>query len=464
MNEDQITQQDLQELLARIGGQNPLEDASSIPSTPFTPSELEAPSSPSEDAPAVVNTPLVAPPDYSRFRVSRRTDWRSILPASPTLLEATTYVFERTVFLPNPSLFGPIAISYFLIPSAMANTCPLLIFHGVKGSGKSQGGQVAALIHGKLDEIKGSASTFAALRNALDSSRWLDSEKRMEVNSILIIDDIKESFFSSSPDRYNMVRSGTYRDTDRITLASKDKTGENLEFRCFGPKILSTVEQFWSQQKYSELLRRIIVIPCKPWELFTPDEKRESLEHLGVESLDVRQKMNLRGINWVGFENLFRDFWENESNCYTYANWVQELVDGSVSIPDIISGEKWDMSIDLLATGLTVGVWESAQQAVDHMARYWTWFNESIERGFSNTHRVLREFMSHQLEQAHAVNEKVGSVIMPLAADCSKVREYILTCNKSGMLDRGISNPEIAAIMADIGYRQEGQNWVPMID
>ena len=146
--------------------------------------------------------------------------------------------------------------------------------YGQSGSGKTTLAKIAKHLHGV--SFNSSSDTFAGIRNSLDKRRigyveipFADDEsgrtcsKQIERNTCMVrAVDVDASVFINSPDLYRLFKFGYDRSTDKITLSSKE-TGVNLEFRCFCPKVFSTISPLHLDDRFRELKRRLIVIPCK---------------------------------------------------------------------------------------------------------------------------------------------------------------------------------------------------------
>jgi energy-coupling factor transporter ATP-binding protein EcfA2 len=158
------------------------------------------------------------------------------------------------------------------LPSALCRVVPYLFLHGQSGSGKSTIAKIASYLHGI--SINSSSDTFAGIRNSLndrrnsaieiasDDPKYPSVYRVVERNTCMVWDDIDSSVFSNSPDLYRLFKFGYDRSTDKITLSSKE-VGENLEFRCFCPKVFSSISPLHLNDRFKELKRRLIVIPCK---------------------------------------------------------------------------------------------------------------------------------------------------------------------------------------------------------
>jgi hypothetical protein len=211
--------------------------------------------------------------------------WREIYDEESTLPVNLLCILQEAVFLPHD--FYDLVAAYFLLPSALCNVVPYLFLHGQSGSGKSTLAKVAKHLHGVT--FNSSSDTFAGIRNSLDKRRitWVEIpfpdepdrtyNKEVEKNTCMVWDDVDASVFINSPDLYRLFKFGYDRSTDKITLSSKE-VGQNLEFRCFCPKVFSTISPLHLDDRFRELKRRLIVIPCKRVE----ELSEERLAEIGI--------------------------------------------------------------------------------------------------------------------------------------------------------------------------------------
>ena len=229
------------------------------------------------------------PYDYSSLTKSQdgiSNTWREIYVASQPLSWNLLSILEQTILLPHD--FYDIITAYFLLPSALCRVVPYLFLHGQSGSGKSTVAKIASYLHGIA--INSSSDTFAGIRNSLDARRkgcvelphptvpGQTYKKEVERNTCMVWDDINAQTFTSQPNLYNMLKFGTDRSTSKIILSSSD-VGTNLEFDCFCPKIFSSITPLHLDDRFRELKRRLIVIPCSRVEELT-DERKEKLGEL----------------------------------------------------------------------------------------------------------------------------------------------------------------------------------------
>jgi energy-coupling factor transporter ATP-binding protein EcfA2 len=376
--------------------------------------------------------------------------WREIYDEESTLPVNLLCILQSSIFLPHD--FYDIIAAYFLLPSALCNVVPYLLLHGQSGSGKSTLAKVAKHLHGV--SFNSSSDTFAGIRNSLDKRRttWVElplpSEpertytKQVEKNTCMVWDDVDASVFINSPDLYRLFKFGYDRSTDKITLSSKE-IGQNLEFRCFCPKVFSTISPLHLDDRFRELKRRLIVIPCKRVE----DLPEERLNELGL-SLDSWQSklLNLDAYDWSGFSDEFQKYWDLEK-AQAFIETRRELTSSKVGL----SSQQLAVSVDLLTTGIATELWENPQQAVDRLKTYWKWFKSETEGG-SSFGQLLINYLNAEAKNA---NLSGRSLVIPY----SDLRYQIKIWVEMGWVMEAPKGKEVSELMYDNGWRFKEGNW-----
>lgn len=405
--------------------------------------------------------------DFSQFRNESGESWRDVYDEELSLADNLKQMIHESVILPKARLQVPIAVAYMLIPSAMATCVPNLFCTGQKGTGKSSIGYIAAGLHyGKLNgNVLGSGSTFASTRNHIQKIRFHNDSS--EMNCCLVWDDLKAQTLADEK-LYAMIRSGYNRASDLVTIAGGE-LGENIEFYTFCPKILSSIEPFFAQHKFSELARRVIVIKFKKFEHFTPEEKAEAeLDS----TFDIKDRFVPETANWEGFELKLFNFWRDLDNLKHYQELKKACTKRgkkSFTIPKSIEGENWTVSIDLICTGVVTGVWDSLAEAINHMGEYWEWFRDNVQSSLGATQKVLAAFIEEQTRGILIANPALiaqGQDPIPLQINPELIRNHLNYVQSKGWLDSSIRPQDVAQVMADLGWKQElvkgAIYWVPL--
>lgn len=394
------------------------------------------------------------PFDYSEILTGDEDEgtWRDIYDDDLTLPENLLSILQKTVFLPHD--FYDIIAAYYLLPSALCKVIPYLFFYGQSGSGKSTVAKLASLLHGI--PINSSADTFASIRNSLNKRKKTTLEipapedshfqceyKKVERNTCMVWDDIKVNTFTSNSDLYNMFRCGYDRSTERMTI-SGDERGTNLVFKCFCPKIFSSITPLHLDDRLRELKRRLIVIPCKRVE----DLSSERQVELGIVSGNWQHKLvDLDDYDWTGLANEFDALWDLDlAKCfYDIRKVLAKSAKG-------LTSQQRKISLDLLACGLVTNIWSDEQEAVDKLRFYWDWHQKETE-GNASLGQYLKEFVRQ--ESQNAINGGTS-----LGIYTSQLRYQINIWYEKGWIMEKPKPNQIKELMLDLGLRLHRGKWV----
>lgn len=393
------------------------------------------------------------PYDYSTLFASEdgiSGTWREVYNDNLSLPQNVLNILKQSIFLPHD--FYDIVAAYCLLPSALCRVIPYLFFYGQSGSGKSTTAKLASYVHGVT--IDSSGSTFAAIRNSLDQRRqgWTEVHdgdvesrpynKAVERNTCMIWDDIDASVFTNSPDLYRMFKFGYDRRTDKIIISSKE-VGENLEFHCFCPKIFSSISPLHLDDRFRELKRRLIVIPCKRVEELSENRKDE----LGITKDDWQSKLiDIDAYNWKGLNLEFDKFWDLDvaSSFLSYREILGKTTKG-------LNSQQRAISLDLLACGIATGIWSDDNVAVQKIKSYWNWFGNETEKN-AGLGQLLKEYLKAEERNALA-NNNIAQVSV------QQLRYQIDSWVNQGWLLEKPKTKEVKEIMLDLGMRLQKGIW-----
>jgi hypothetical protein len=394
------------------------------------------------------------------FYKQEMDSWEEFWNDELSLYENVSHILSQAILLPQKDLMIPIVATYILIPSKWARILPILFSWGGKGSGKSTTAIFAAKLHG-IDYTFSATDTFSAIRNALDSMRWLqadeDEEKLEQEGAILPWDNIHAGTFKKDERIYQMMLFGYSRASDRISIAQPD--GTNREFHVFSPKIISSIDDLHINPDFEELHRRLIVIPHKSFDEFTAEEKRQ------YEYFDIHtDRIDLDSIHWDGIENKFFGFWNNPDNCKLYAKYRTILTKkGKKDFKHNMKSEQWIISVDLIVTGLIVGTWKSIPEAINHMDEYWNFANNNIFNQLSATIEHLETFINDEIGEQKKLNsqvEEAGRKGMNLVIAPQKLKTRLAFHHSRGELDIIPNQKEVINLMSRLGWRLTSKGWV----
>ncbi len=392
------------------------------------------------------------------FYKQEMDSWLELWDESLSLYGNVASILGQTVLFPQRNLMLPIVATYLLIPSKWARVLPILFSWGGKGSGKSTTAILAAKLHG-INSTFSATDTFSAIRNALDSMRWIDPiEKDLEKEgAILPWDNIHAGTLKKDERIYQMLLFGYSRASDKISIAQPD--GTNREFYVFSPKIISSVDDIHLNPDFEELQRRLIVIPHKSWEQFTPEEKKP------YEDFDIfTDRIDLDSIHWDGIQDEYLRFWNDAENCKLYAKYRAILTKkGKKDFKHHMKSEQWLVSIDVIVTGLVTGAWRTIDEAIAHLDEYWRFANRNIFNQSTATIEHLETFIDEEVGTQRQLNkqmEEAGKKGILLIISPEKLKQRLEYHHKRGELDVYPSQERIIQLMGRLGWRLTQKGWM----
>ncbi|MCC3422333.1 MAG: hypothetical protein JGK28_31820, partial [Microcoleus sp. PH2017_07_MST_O_A] len=186
----------------------------------------------------------------------------------------------------------------------------------------------------------------------------------------------------------------------------------NIEFRTFCPKLFTSVWQIESK----ELLRRTLVIRTK-------------------KTKDLENTVELDAINWSVPAAEIRNFWEQPINWHEFAATRKQL---QASQKPRHSKEYWTLLRDLLATGVTTGVWHGIESAISEVA---DWLDISTKKRIQIVDSVIIEAIEQYCGKKRS-DWGVLSSIINLDIPPKIIKQGIDSAVSDGILER----PKLAAV------------------
>ena len=393
------------------------------------------------------------PYDYSQLLKTEdgvSNGWEQVYNYDLSYPENILSLTKRMVYLPQD--FYDLIASYLILPSALSNIVPYLFLYGQSGSGKTTVAKFACAIHG----IKTSSptDTFAGLRNIIDQRRYgyaevnLDDEpertfnKRVEVNTHMVWEDIDYNVFTQNPDLYRLYKIGYDRNTDLVTISGKEP-GTLMEFRTFCPKTFSSISPLHLDDRFRELKRRLIVIPFLRVEELPEKRKTE----LGITDDNYHSNLvNVDAYDWRGFDQELDAFWDMDmASAYIQTRSIlYKTVKG-------LNSQQRAISIDLLTTGIVSGIWKDEDEALNRLREYWKWFKSETEQS-TGLGQLLKEYLKQQEANASAAG-------LPSAVAVSELRRQLdIWYDQRWILER----PKVSStkeLMLDLGWKVHKGVW-----
>lgn len=380
--------------------------------------------------------------------------WNTLWDYDQTPYSNLKSIVSTLALIPNYELLAPIICSYLFQPTRPAKCLPILCSYGKPGSGKSNLAYLAAILRG-LKQTFTSIDTFSSVRNALDLFRYYHPEDRTreKEGAIICWDNFSAEIMRLDVKVYQMLLVGYHIRSAQMMTAGV--AGLVYRFNTFAPKILSTIDPLQAMPEFSELHRRLWVIPHKKYEEFTNSEKLEN----DCESFFER-KIEFEGINWNGINALFLNYW-GKDNCRKYAQYRSYLSEKtnkqSLDIPAILQGSKWDVCVDPIVTGLVIGAFDTPQNAIYHIAKYYEFLSIDVEQNHGTAIEYLKEFIAseHALNGTRKLIQEGNFFVDPATA-----KSYLETLSKLGKINEQVTPKKIQEWFDFCGYQLTTKGWI----
>jgi len=396
--------------------------------------------------------------DPRKIYADELQSWKDFWDNKNSLFENVENIISQAIFLPNKSL-TKLATLYCLLPTKWSKVVPILLSYGMRGSGKSTIAILANSLHGYSQPFA-PTDTFASLRNSLNSRRWIDPDSQTweREGCLMAWDNIYIDTLLGDQKVYQMILGGYNRMTSKIQIANND--GTNLSFDVYCPKIISSVDPIHLHPSMSELQRRLIVIPHKPFDKFT------KLEKLQYEGLDIiSDKIDIDSVSWLGMSDQFYKFWD-DSTGIIYAKKRSSLTkkgNQKTKLPKHFTGERWTISVDLITTGLITGCFKSDKEAIDYFSEYWELADKSIFGDASPLLDHLRQFIKDEAEfkiKENVTLEAMGMETLPVKIEPSKLKARVKQLTDEGALETNPKQELVLQAMLQLGWKLSEKGWV----
>lgn len=360
-------------------------------------------------------------------------------------------LLTRSVLLPRADFQLPIAATYLMAPSVFCNRIPILVSQGGSGTGKSTLAHLACGIHSS--EPLGAGSTFPSIRNQIRNSRFYDPDSgsrgtKNEKNCCLAWEDINSaSLRAFDGNIFNLLKLGVDR-KGKISIANMG--GSNSEFEVFSPKLISSIHPFYAEHDFREIIRRIIVIEHKKYNLFSTGDHSSAQEDLSPDDL-----IDLGELDWSGCKSAFDTFWLSKHNANEFARVKRSITKSkSVKFPSAY----FQISKDLIATGVVCGFFSSVTNAVVHFSEYFEWHQLRIESQATGAEMLMRSFIEQKQKLYEATYERAVAsgtqeYLDPLRLDPKEIKEFLENKSRDGELDINATPRERNYVMESLGWR-----------
>lgn len=387
--------------------------------------------------------------DPSQLYTEALDSYETLWNTQASLWDNFKALLDSSIALPDHEIQSPVVIAYSLANQKWAKTLPILFLYGKEGSAKTQIIKLNKALH--QSTIYGVDCTFASIRNELQAMKWLEKDEERELHrdgAMLLFDNIYPDTFLRDEKLLAMMLRSYESANDVVTIAGP--MGENIVFRTFTSKIMSSVQSFAPIHSLRELNRRMLTIRTKALRDMKPDE----LTHVPDDILDL-DSINFEGLNWE-----YTKFWNDVIVCNSYVQNRKQLTRSNSSankyLKSVVTEEKAKIVVDLICTGMVTGGFTSLEHGIDTFGAYFDLHAKRTAGDMPASIEIFKKFIEdYCLLRGDLAKEIPVGEIKSIADDL----------NDNWKAEKRISQKEITEIMASLGWTLDGPRkvWVPVI-
>jgi hypothetical protein len=354
-------------------------------------------------------------------------DWKDLVNPQDSLVNQFLSIGKRCVALPDADMQWPLIAAFVMSNPKWCQCLPALFLYGKEGSGKSQLGTLIAEF--RESEIFNAKSSPTSVRNSLHERKYIpDTEESQEQDgAMLFIDNVYiNTFLNPSQDLLTQIFLGGYKKkTDTVSIAIPG-AGGNKRFRTFANRVISSVDPIHASYELRELARRLVLV------------KLQKLEDIKDCDFNLETALNVEKINFEGFFDSYWEFWNKPST-------INDLIISHKSIarrPSKFPSDRWEQFKDLIATGLTCGLWKEKGEAIDYCLSYLEWMSN-----FLSEKTQLEQFLDSWIN---------GIALVSQSSITSKIAEW----KESGAIYQKPRQRELDSAMLKLGYKLDRDVWI----
>lgn len=392
--------------------------------------------------------------DWDTFELEDSNHWSLYYDSNLGYGQNFIAFLNRSIALKNESVYSPVIASYAICNSKATKTMPILFVTGSSGTGKSLIGYLIAAFRESHDNIIGSSTTFAGIRNQLQHCRWHDHTTPLntalsnEKPYLMVWADIKESSFKGQDDKmYSLFRNGCYRSEEKIYISSGD--GSNIPFYVYGQKIVSSIENFFLKPQWSELHRRCLFVKTLHFDALDPDY---------IAEFNTREYLDPTTISWKNIEVKFLEHWTQDrlkhiQSCYKSKNRMIKSLTNQYGL----SAHQAAISFDLIVAGYVSDLFDNLDHCMTIWGDYWRFIVSEINEVIKPVlQQVLEQVISTHTNYQVQQNQKLitlgrEDLIEPPTIDPKIIKQSLEQAKNDGVL-LFYRNTEVTETMSLLGF------------
>lgn len=356
-----------------------------------------------------------------------------------SLGEQVEAILRSVAILPYDSIQMPIITSFITSPVTLMSSAGILFLWGSSGTGKSQISTVAAELWSTTP--MNANSTFASIRNKIQSERFWDIECKFEKNFILVWEDITPNLLIEDERMLSLFKI-LNRKNSLISISSQTP-GVNMVFNGFALKVINSIHPLWTFWELNELKRRMFPIHFKSRNAMTASEYHGDI--------DVSDLLDIEDMNINKYSSQVSNFWRDIGNCTRFNECKKALQKQKKDI------KNPKLSLDVIATHSVI--YESdINNSINVFNTYWDFVDKYIFSVSSGTEQFLDSFIENSIMTKTKQNEQaINAGCFELVEDVYEIDPKILKqaiekAKSDGYLDTRLTTVELTNLMKNRGF------------
>lgn len=178
------------------------------------------------------------------------------------------------------------------------------------------------------------------------------------------------------------------------------------------------------------------------------DISNEQLTRYGTNRVNWQDSLiDDMAYDWKDFNELYSQYWDLSKASAFLANkrTNSKLIKG-------LNSQQRIISLDLIATGVTCGIWTHIDETVVDIKTYWQWFKQETEAN-AGLNGLLKEYIKQETK-----NAAVGGIELKIYTN--QIRNQVQLWVNKGWLYETPRAKDVKEQMFDLGMRLQKGVWV----
>jgi hypothetical protein len=343
----------------------------------------------------VINDPNVILYDYSKYS-QNFPSWQTLNKDNlPYPVFLRDFIIPKFHPLPQPHLQNAIVAVVCLINSSvlppLGDNCgkevslPSIYINGGSGSGKTQLAHTISRHYPQNAKtiIKGATSGGGLLENFNSACHVADKPNGEPIYRPSIA--VLENFYLTDIERWGVFAVCLLANERRDAVSYRGGSNKQT-FHSWLLKVFTSIDDIQSTtERNKELIRRSVRIYT---ETATPE-------------------LSSGGYNWNSCKDEYTTIWAKqptEDIFYRILAQVHELTEDSTDIPMT----NLEASRLIIAVGVYTHIWDTIDEAVDHMYHYWNWINNRDEQSNDALINIATNFLDERYSTEKRIRLRQG--------------------------------------------------------